>query len=892
MEKMQHSLFLDGEWLLRWNPLTGKEVKNTLDKSAPITCSVPGDVHCALIENGLIEEPSIGLNSQECTWIEDQEFWYSKEFFIEPNFIRDSCVLTFDGLDLTADIWLNDLYLGGHNNAFISVDFDITSALVSGKNTLIVRIDQGLAAVKDKPLGEMGCMWNNDQPYRAWMRKPQYVYGWDWTVWLPSCGIWKSVYITSYKTAHINEIYVYDSFPSESLDVLLSTDKPFSTSLHCDITLEFFDSYDDELYLNYQITTDPRFDNLHIIAKSEKIRVIHTTSSPLLSLTLEALTLNDPKLWWPNLSGDPYLYTVEFVLTNVQGDIIDSKQLRHGIRKTGIREEQLNDKERGFTFIINDTPIFCKGANHVPLDCLPGRVTLDKTRKVLAMATECHMNMIRVWGGGVYATDEFLDQCDENGLMVWHDFMFACGYHPDHDPDFYHGIEVEATQVIKRMRNHASLIGWSGNNEVQDMYFSTKQWRPELPWYGATIYEILLPSLVEANCVNTIYRESSPFGERGVISDFDCGDQHIWHFTHRPDYEHFMDLVRFVDFPIKFLSEFGIIGAMNMTSAKKCISQEAFYPDSDEWLFHSNNSLSHTLLHRVVETYFGDYTQFSPENFILRSQLIQAELIRIIYDEFQRRKFECSGLLFWTLSDSIGIHNWAIIDYYLEKRPIYYYLKRTMEPLKIAFSGYQVQNFDGMANYSTYFATNPCELSIWIINDYLVSQSVVLDYYFMDFHGNILESKSLIVNATANSSIHCYSIDVSNIDFSPEETLVYATLTQDNQLLHENKYLFAPFKAVTCFESTLKVQVTHLEDGRTQLMLNSSVFVWMLHVEIEASDKNGEHIISEQHGQDIFSDNDFDVYPTKTKYLYVSYNLTDLSHLRWKSMNSIRIIYQ
>jgi len=882
MEKMQHTLSLDGEWLLRWNPLTCKE-----DKSTSISCFVPGDVHSALVDHGLIKEPSIGLNSQECAWIEEQEFWYSKEFFIEPNFMRDSSILMFEGLDLTAEIWLNDHYLGGHNNAFIAVDFDVTSILVVGKNTLLVRIDQGLEAVKDKPLGEMGSMWNNDQPYRAWMRKPQYVYGWDWTVWLPSCGIWKSVSITSYETAHINNVYIYDSFPIESLSTLLSTGKPFSTSLHCDITLEYFGSFVDDLYLECQVTADPRFDKLHVIAKSEKICVNRTTLTPTLSLTLDA-----PKLWWPNLSGDPYLYTIDIILTNKQGVLIDAKQLRHGIRKTGLREEQLNDKERGFTFMINDTPIFCKGANHVPLDCLPGQITPEKTRKILAMATECHMNMIRVWGGGIYESNEFLEQCDENGLMVWHDFMFACGYHPDHDSDFYHEIKIEATQVIKRMRNHASLIGWSGNNEVQDMYYSTKQWSPELPWYGATIYEILLPNLVKTYCVNTIYRESSPFGERGVISDFDCGDQHIWHFTHRPDYEHFMDLVRFVDFPIKFLSEFGIIGAMNTASAKKCISPSSFYPDSEEWLFHSNTSLSHTLLNRVVETYFGDYTQFSPEDFILRSQLIQAELIRIIYDEFQRRKFECSGLLFWTLSDSIGIHNWAIIDYYLEKRPVYYYLKRTMEPLKIAFSGYQVQNFEGMANYSTYFATNPAELSIWIINDYLTSQSVILDYYFMDFHGNILESKSLTVNASANSSIHSCSIDVSTIDFIPEETLVYATLTQDHQLIHENKYLFAPFKAVTCFDTTLTIQATYLDDGRTQLTLRSSVFIWMLHVEIESSMISENPSTSDVQRLDLFSDNDFDLYPTKTKYLYIAYHLKDLSKLYWKSMNSMTVIYE
>lgn len=904
MQKSHQSLSLNGIWSLSWNPIGHKTVFDVTAQNAfflptlkgsylpdntlvptPIPCSVPGDIHLAFMEQSFIQDPSIGLHSLDCKWLEAQEFWYQKEFLLTEYFISDKLVLTFEGLDLTSDIWINDTYLGRHNNAFISVDFDITNLVSIGQNTLTVRIDQGLSSVIDKPMEDMGKMWNNDQPYRAWMRKPQYVYGWDWTIWLPSCGIWKGVHLSSYTKAHIQDVYVYDVFQETS----------FSTSeLHIDITTQLIESrstesasYDEtttdskshELTLQCFIYSDSRFDSGQLIYTNDKLSLKPSTQVLTSYLTHDQITLQNPNLWWPNQSGNPYLYNIEIRLVDKNNCLIDSKKIRHGVRKVGLRQERLNSLEKGFTFMINDTPIFCKGANHVPVDCLPGRITDDKTCQLLQMATDCHMNMIRVWGGGIYESNAFMETCDENGLMVWHDFMFACGYHPDFDSHFFEDIRIEATQAIKRMRNYASLIGWSGNNEIQDMYFGMKQWIKDLPWYGGTIFEQLLPELIDTYCVNTLYRESSPFGEKGAESCIECGDQHIWHFTHRPDYEHFMDLVRFVDFDLKFLSEFGIIGAMNVASAKACISESAFYPDSKEWLYHSNNTSSHRLLHNVVDTYFGDYRQFTPEDFILRSQLIQAELIRIIYDEFQRKKFVCSGLLFWTLSDSIGIHNWSLIDYYLEKKPVYHYLKRTLNPLKIVFKGYQAQNFDAMHNYLTDYSTSPKHLDLWIVSDFLENTNVVMEYFVMDFYGRILDSHRSNQTAIANSSQVCCSIALDCLTIKPEETLVYATLKKDDVLIHENKYLLAPFRYVHCLDADLSVWLLKLPDGRTQLTLSSSTFIWMLHIDIDTLSKIQ------------CSDNDFDIYPGVERTIYLDTYIESTDVLKWSSMNPLAIRY-
>lgn len=852
---IEQILPLSGVWKLCWQNTGVKTIgsEDALWKTA-VDCMVPGDVHIALTEAGVIDDPLVDVNSEKCKWMEEKEFWYKKIFVVPEGFMQDKTELVFDGLDLTADIWLNGRYIGSHNNAFTRKVIDISGDLAEGENTLIVRIDDGVHGVKDKPLDLMKYSWNAEQPYRAWMRKPQFVYGWDWTIWMPSCGIWKGVSICTYHAATVRNVLVESAYESGSI----TTAKEITLSVTADV--EFMQS--GEYMLSCEARTDGRYEEAVCVADNTiGITVPYVMkkgdegSGQETKYTLK-LKIPNPKLWWPNGAGAQYRYELVLTLRDVAGNILQTLQKKHGIRSVALREAILDKKSKGFTFMINDTPIFAKGANHVPADCFPGRITDEKNRKLLQAAADANMNMIRVWGGGIYESDAFMDTCDELGIMVWHDFMFACAYYPDHVPEFYEEIRTEATENILRLRGYASLVGWSGNNEIQEMYLAAKNSGKEFPWYGGRLYEELLPGLVKELCPDRIYRESSPFGGEEPTS-YDMGDQHTWHFTHRPNWEHYLDLWRFTDFDFKFLSEFGIIGAMNLESAKKCISEKALYRNSQEWIHHTNTSSEHKLLDIFVDKYFGLEEEMPLQEFVLKSQVLQAELMRHVYDELRSRKFRCSGVLLWTLSDSYGINNWSVIDYYLGKRPLYYYMRRFLAPVNVSFMGYEVQTFDGMAGYRDYYAKEVKPIELLITSDLLTELLVQTEYRVQTFDGKLLMDGKVNSVLPANRVMKVAEVDITEIkdSFVPEETYLYAKVTANGEVLSENRYFFAPYGKLALRKANVEMQVEAISEEESEITVKADTFVWMLHF---ATPDGVE-----------FSDNDFDLLPGEKKRITV-----------------------
>ncbi len=830
---------LNGEWSLCWQDIGAgsiAQIDELFGGKQVVACKVPGDIHIALTDAGVIKDPLIDKNSEECRWLEEKEFWYKKVFCIEEDFLQDVIELVLEGLDLTADIWLNGKYIGNHNNAFTEKVIDVSSCLQAGENVLVVRIDDGVNAVKDKSIELMKYSWNSEQPYRGWMRKPQFVYGWDWTIWLPTCGIWKDVYMNSYQKAAIKDLHIETKFEGEEIT---KADKVvLAVSAEVDIWKP------GKYVLKCEVLNDERYENA-VVCEDINSKEICIDEDITIGQNLE-LVLENPKLWWPNGSGMPYLYRVKVSLEDEAGNILQCECKRHGVRSVSIREDVLDEHSKSFTFVINDTPIFAKGANHVPADCLLGRITDEKNRKLLTAAAEANMNMIRVWGGGVYESEGFMNACDELGIMVWHDFMFACMYYPDYDVKFYEEIRKEATAAIKRLRAHSSLVGWSGNNEIQEMYISAKNNGNDILWYGGRLYEELLPQLVRDLCPDRIYRESSPFGGEEPTS-YDEGDQHTWHFTHRPAWEHYLDLWRFTDFDFKFLSEFGIIGAMNIESAKKCMKEEALNPSSAEWRHHTNISGNHQLVDIFVKKYFDVEEDISLQDYILKSQVIQAEMMRHVYDELRSRKFRCSGVLLWTLSDSYGINNWSVIDYYLAKRPIYYYLKRALAPINVSFRGYEVQNFDGMANYKEYYKGTVKPIEILVTSDILGEKEVLLEYKVLNFEGCELKSGTIVKVLKTNSVEKIIDVDISDIQnkFVPEETILYVQIKENEQILNENRYFFAPYRELKLKPALVKYNIRMLSDTKAEMTLSADTFVWMLHLAISEGVE--------------FDDNDFDL---------------------------------
>jgi beta-mannosidase len=843
LSKRTYTLSLNGEWQLAYADVGAGDPENL---SFDLTCPVPGDVHDAFIAAGIIKDPLYNQNNLDCKWLEDKEFWLRRSFTLPENYSLDHVILRFDGLDLSADIRLNGRAVGSAFNAFVEHEFDVTPLLHPGENLLLVRLDMGLHAVKDKPLLDMHKMWDNGQPYRVFMRKPQYVYGWDWTLWLPSCGIWRDVSLISVPAAHITDAHVRT----------LIGDSQLSAGGEAEL----------QILAEAEIFVADQGGDLHFAVSLFPDEVYDGWQAPIVSMSQPVnngkfdLRLSNVKLWQPNGWGDPYLYRVEIALYD--GEILlDNRVLRHGIRSVAIDETPLNETEKSFTFVINGNKIFAKGANHVPPDCLPGRVTAQRSAELIRLAQECHMNMLRVWGGGVYESEAFMDECDRRGIMVWHDFMFACGFYPDHDADFMANINREARLAVKRLRRHSSLIGWSGNNEIGDMYRGVSAQHPGIKYYGKPIFFDMLPKIVEELMPGAIYRPESPHG--GVESNADEeGDQHVWKFTHRNDYPHPGDLWRFTDYNYKFLSEFGLLGALNYESALLCMSPEYLNITDPVWLHH-NNKFS-ILAAKLVEKYFKCNPQNLPiREFILKSQVIQAEITRHIYDEFRARKFVCSGLLFWTLGDSFGVTNWAILDYYLSKRPVYQYLRRSMSPINVMIRGFDVQTDSGEIEYAEHFADNPEPLQIWAVNDRLEAEWIALEYSVMSFAGEVLSDETLIAELPANSALKLAEVDVSllkDMGFTPETCFLYAKISVRGEVICDNKYLFAPYAKLRIPQPHIITSFKQGESGTdsTIATFTSESFVWMLHLPEDP-----------ENGRIKYSDNNFDLIPNLSKTITI-----------------------
>lgn len=823
------TISLNGAWQMAWCDIgTGSpETLNTLDT---LPYQVPGDVHTPLIQAGLIPEPLQGMNSLACRWVEEKEFWCRRVFTLREQDMAPAMTLTFEGLDTTADVYLNGQYIGRHNNAFVEITWDVAPCLHTGENTLLVRIDQGLAEAMTHDLEQMGTMWNNEQPWRAWMRKPQFVYGWDWTIWLATCGIWRDVYLKTCGDVLLQDVYARPAGP-------LAEGEPCQV----DVTVEAKTIAPAPLVLHCTITDGDGNTVAQCGAAVAPVQTLH-------------LTIPHARLWWCNGMGEAHLYTVCISVLDGSGRAADTFTQQLGLRSIELAEPALGNGETGFTFRLNGVPVFCKGANHVPCDCLPGRITPERERQLIALARDEHMNMLRIWGGGVYASETFMEACDRAGIMVWHDFMYACGYYPDHDAGFVDNITTEARKAIRRLRRHASLIGWAGNNEIQEMYHSQKQWNPDLPWYGGRIYEEILPSLVQDMCPGLVYRQSSPFGgtEQG-----DChhGDQHIWLLTHVDTHPHYLDLWRFTDFRVKFLSEFGVMGAMTMETALSCIPPEHMRPDDPVWLHHTNSCQEHSLLARMEKKYFGA-GQHSPQQFILRSQAIQAEITRHIYQEFRRQKFTCSGLLFWTLGDSYGVHNWSLIDYQLRRKPIYFALKQAMAPLALCIRGWDVQNDEGTAAWREHWAKEPGKLEIWGMNDTRQPRNAQLTWALMTLQGTRLAEGRKDVCLGANQSVHLADADLSALRIDPADAVFRARLAVDGRTVNETHYFFAPFADMVPRDARVRCQVQPVAQNQYAVTLTADRFVWMLH-------------LAEPEGT-AYAENDFDLWPGESKTITVT----------------------
>ncbi|MCS7179904.1 MAG: glycoside hydrolase family 2 protein, partial [bacterium] len=406
-----------------------------------IFAKVSGEIHLDLKRAGIIEEPFLKKNLEKLKNFEGKEWFYLKEFKITKNFINKykRIEIYFGGRDTRSEIFINDKKIGNTDNAFIPYIFDITD-IISEKNKIFVKIDDGLSLAPEKvPLKYIDIYHKNEDMRRLFIRKPQFVFGWDWTERILTYGLWRDVYINFYKKLVIRNIWI-KNWEKKKVEIELDVEN-FTEDY---IMAEF----------NFEI-------------EKKKIKFFEYIN-PGRNLKKFKINLPFVKLWYPYNLETPFLYNLKVYL-KTKDSIEDRRNVRFGLRKIEVVQKDDGDG-KSFIFEINGKKVYCKGANWVPPDTIFARVSKNKYKKLIDYAIEQNFNMLRIWGGGIYEDEYFYNLCDEIGLMLWQDFMFACGYYPDDKNEFIKNVEKEIEIIIKELRNHPSIILWCGNNENYTIY--------------------------------------------------------------------------------------------------------------------------------------------------------------------------------------------------------------------------------------------------------------------------------------------------------------------------------------------------------------------------------------------------------------------------------------
>ena len=587
------------------------------------------------------------------------------------------------------------------------------------------------------------------------------------------------------------------------------------------------------------------------------------------------LTLGNPKLWWPNGIGEQNLYIISIgILKGSQ--VLDLERKRFGIRDVKLLQEPLGKEGTSFTFSINDVKVFVKGANWVPADSIIPSVTRAKYESLLEHAKKANINMLRVWGGGIYEDDHFYDLCDELGIMIWQDFMFACAQYPE-DEEFVKEVKLEAEYNIKRLRNHPSIVIWCGNNENQWLVWRGAYKGERL--YGWEIYHRVLPKLCEELDGTRPYWPSSPYGGRYPNSPWK-GNRHSYRvFLGDIDtdvIETAFDDIGFLHYRnyaqeyAKFVSEFGaFLESPDVDVIKEFISEDKLHPRSESWIFHSGFAWYETPFYKILEMFiehvYGEKILkeaiTNPELYATLSQEIKCEGLSYGIEHFRRRKFYCSGCMFWMLNDAWPSISWSIIDYFSNPKVSYYAVKRAYAPIILTFSEYG------------WFGRG---VSIWIVNDLLQKIAGNLEVGLQTFEGKVKWKENINVEVEANQSKEVLSIRFSDLPLiSMKDDFMYSILRLNTGEEIRKSYFFEEVGRVNLPIASLAIKAVEVKSLESENLITLTLYSdkYVRFVKIKPLRKNID-----------YSDNCFDLMPGEEKT--VTIKAPKNTHFKIEARNS------
>ena len=732
---------LNENWKVGSFPLHWKGDKlNTIKKSNDfMNATLPCDIHNPLLENGKIDDPMVGANFEKQFWIEEKSWWFTRDFDVTEEMLANLQVnLVFERLDFWADIYLNDIHIGTHKSVFFPFAKNVKEYLNVGKNTVYVRVTCGLEHVNNDMIADVPIApfwWETRDEYRrSVLRKPQYVFGWDWCPRIPTCGITGDAYLTLVEDVCIKHAHVYTKSIGEK--AVLSGEAEFDNA-H---TLKSTDG---------TLTVEIYSAGEKVASASEYVFIKSGTNYK--DFTIE---IQNPKLWWPNGMGEQPMYTAKFTL-EVKGNAHTLEQ-KFGIRTVSVSQQYLGEEGNEFAFVVNGKKIFATGGNWVPAESIYNNITAEKLEGLVKRAAQMNSNCLRIWGGGVYEKDEFFEYCDKYGILVWHDFMFCCCMVPDWESEYRALSALEMEYQIKRVRNHPSLALWCGSNENHMFYEQWKQNGTAEKFGGEYIYNYMAPEMVRRYNPEIEYWNCSPYGGEFTGSG-KAGDVHCWgHFLNRDEKEIF-SFDGYDNDKVKFASEYGHIGPCCEKSIKQCLGTDEIDLDSHEYFEHTNISdhpdrIEKGAIKKSIKIFYGAENP-TVEQYILYASMIQGNAYAISIDS--HRSYEhCKGNTIWMYNDCWCEAGWTPIDYYLRTKPSYYFIKRAYKDVRMALrapSG---------------------KLKLHILNDSESEVSKQIEIGFVSYDGKVKQAKTYDINAKVGVSI----IDTGAVhsDFDIANGVVYA----------------------------------------------------------------------------------------------------------------------
>ncbi len=623
---------------------------------------MPGSVHADLLALGEIEDPFFRENEKDLQWIGEADWRYWRDFRVDASLLESNRVLLrCHGLDTLATVRINGKLVARTDNMHRTWEFDVKRKLAVGRNRIEVSFASAAREVRKRQEADRLPGWFQMQCLEgaSWLRKEACNFGWDWGPGLVTCGIWREIELVGFDTARLADVQIrqdHSRARGAAVEVRLRTERTKTakrSNLIAVVTL---------------------LDGEEPVAR-DQLRLRRNAGSA-------TLRVDDPKLWWPNGMGDQPLYTLRIELCDGAGEVIESWTRRIGLRTLELLREP-DAWGESFGFAANGIPFFAKGANWIPADAILTRFEPGDYRRILEDAAAAHMNMLRVWGGGIYEEDLFYDLCDELGLCVWQDFMFACATYPSHQREFLESVRAEAADNVARIRHHACLALWCGNNELE-MGLVSDRWSDwTMSWDDyQRLFDDLLPDVVGELDPGTAYWPASPHTPGPVEVRKDAnhparGDAHLWGVWHgNQPFEWYRSCEH------RFNSEFGFQSfpePRTVASFTEAADRNITSPVMEH---HQRSGIGNTTIVRYMLEWFRMPTSF--EKTLWLSQILQGLAVQYAVEHWRRCMPRGMGTLYWQLNDCWPVASWSSIDSEGRWKALHYLARRFYAPVLVS----------------------------------------------------------------------------------------------------------------------------------------------------------------------------------------------------------------